>query len=151
MTMKIEIRELREEDIEALADIERESFSMPWSENAFRDLLRQPYCRYLVALADSLVAGCCGYTNLCNEANIDNVVVAERFRRRGIARAMLEKLFALGEAEGVEAYTLEVRVSNVAAIHFYEQCGFCPEGIRPGFYDRPKEDALIMWKRKKMY
>ena len=42
----------------------------------------------------------------------------------------------LGEAEGVEAYTLEVRVSNVAAIHLYEQCGFCPEGIRPGFYDR---------------
>ena len=148
--MQIEIRELREEDTAALAEIEAETFSMPWSEDSFRQLLNHSYCRYLVALADGQVAGCCGYTDICHEANIDNVVVAARFRNRGIGQAMLAKLMLLGEAEGVEAYTLEVRVSNLAAIHVYEKFGFCSEGIRPGFYDRPKEDAVIMWKRKKM-
>lgn len=148
--MRIEIRELRNEDTAALAKIEAETFSMPWSENAFRELLNHSYCRYLVALVDGQVAGCCGYMDICHEANIDNVVVAEQFRNRGIARAMLETLLAAGDAEGVEAYTLEVRVSNGAAIHLYEKCGFRSEGIRPGFYDRPKEDAVIMWKRKKM-
>lgn len=148
--MQIEIRELREGDTGALAKIEEESFSMPWSENAFRELLNHTYCHYLVAVADGQIAGCCGYTNICHEANIDNVVVAERFRNQGIGRAMLTKLISSGEAEGVEAYTLEVRVSNAAAIHLYEEFGFQSEGIRPGFYEKPREDAMIMWKRKKM-
>ena len=92
--------------------------------------------------------GCCGYTVICNEADIDNVVVAGQYRGRGIGQAMLEELIARGEAQGVEAFTLEVRVSNGAAIHIYEKAGFRSEGIRPGFYEKPREDAMIMWRRK---
>lgn len=146
--MRIEIRELRESDIGVLAEIEADSFSMPWSRNAFRDLLSLPYCFYLVALADGEVAGCCGYTNICREASIDNVVVAAKYRGQGIAQAMLGELIARGEADQVEAFTLEVRVSNAAAIHIYEKFGFCSEGIRPRFYEKPIEDAVIMWRRK---
>ncbi|MDE7046332.1 MAG: ribosomal protein S18-alanine N-acetyltransferase, partial [Acetatifactor sp.] len=101
----------------------------------------------LVALADGEVAGCCGMTNICQEGNIDNVVVAERFRNRGIACAMLKSLIAAGEEAGITAFTLEVRVSNAAAIHLYEKLGFVSEGIRPRFYEKPTEDARIMWKR----
>lgn len=146
-TLQIEIRKLREEDIESLSRIESESFSMPWSPRDFRDLLTRNYCIYLVALADGEVAGCCGMTNICQEGNIDNVVVAERFRNRGIAGAMLEKLIAVGEEAGITAFTLEVRVSNGAAIHLYEKLGFVSEGIRPRFYEKPTEDAMIMWRR----
>ena len=147
ITINIEIRELREEDIESLSIIESESFSMPWSPKDFRDLLTRDYCVYLVALADGEVAGCCGMTNICQEGNIDNVVVAERFRNRGIACAMLKSLIAAGEEAGITAFTLEVRVSNAAAIHLYEKLGFVSEGIRPRFYEKPTEDARIMWKR----
>jgi len=147
ITMNIEIRKLREEDIEPLSFIESESFSMPWSPKDFRDLLTRDYCMYLTALADGEVAGCCGMTNICQEGNIDNVVVAERFRNRGIACAMLKELIAIGEEAGITAFTLEVRVSNAAAIHLYEKLGFVSEGIRPHFYERPTEDANIMWKR----
>ncbi|MCH5339504.1 MAG: ribosomal protein S18-alanine N-acetyltransferase [Acetatifactor sp.] len=145
--MEIVVRELREGDIPELARIEAASFSMPWSADAFRDLLDRPYCTYFVALADGQIAGCCGYTDICHEANIDNVVVAPGYRNLGIAQALLQRLMEHGRTSGIEVYTLEVRVSNLAAIHIYEKFGFKSEGIRPGFYEKPVEDAIIMWRR----
>lgn len=145
--MHIEIRELQEKDIESISRIEAESFSMPWSPQDFKDLLSREYCTYLVAEVEGKVVGSCGMTNICNEGNIDNVVVEEAFRGNGIAQRLLQKLIALGDAKGIEAYTLEVRVSNAAAIHVYEKLGFVSEGIRPGFYEKPAEDAMIMWRR----
>lgn len=141
---KITVRELRKEDIPELSRIEAESFSMPWSAAAFGDLLKRPYCTYLTALADGRVAGCCGYTDSLHEANIDNVVVASEYRNQGIAQIMLAKLLERGAASGVESYVLEVRVSNLPAIHIYEKLGFRSVGIRPGFYEKPVEDARIM-------
>ena len=145
--MDIIIRRLQENDIEAISRIEQASFSMPWSPQDFADLLNRPYCTYLVAEVDGILAGSCGMTKLGNEGNIDNVVVAEEFRGRGIAQRLMQELIADGEARGMEAFTLEVRVSNAAAIHVYEKMGFVSEGIRPGFYEKPKEDAMIMWRR----
>ncbi len=141
------IRELGEEDIIPLSEIEAQSFSMPWSPKAFADLLSKDYCTYLVAEMDGRIVGSCGMTNICNEGNIDNVVVAEEFRGRGIAQKLLRELLKLGETQGVEAFTLEVRVSNAAAICVYEKLGFVSEGIRPRFYEKPIEDAMIMWRR----
>lgn len=146
--MQIEIRELQETDIEILAEVEAEAFSMPWTKKDFQGLLEQSCCFYLVALADGRPVGCCGYTNSFGEADIDNVVVARQYRGCGIGQAMLRELIARGEAAGVEAFTLEVRVSNAAAIHIYEKEGFRSVGIRPGFYEKPREDAMIMWHRK---
>lgn len=145
--MELSVRELRKEDIGELARIEAASFSMPWSAQDFSDLLARPYCFYLVAEADGKVVGCCGFTNSCNEGNIDNVVVDAPWRGQGVAQAMLGELLARGEARGVEAFTLEVRAGNEAAIHVYEKLGFRPEGIRPRFYEKPVEDAVIMWRR----
>lgn len=144
---RLEIRELQESDIEALSEIEASSFSMPWSPEDFRDLLSRNYCFYLVALIDGKLVGSAGLTNICNEGNIDNVVVAEGYRGQGVGTALLQQLIFRGEAEGIEAFTLEVRVSNAPAIHVYEKLGFYSEGIRPGFYERPVEDAVIMWRR----
>lgn len=145
--MNLIIRNLRQEDIEPLSMIEAASFSMPWSPKDFEDLLSRSYCTYLVAEIDGEVVGSCGMTNICKEGNIDNVVVAEAYRGRGIAQLLLQELIALGEEEGAEAFTLEVRVSNAAAIHVYEKLGFVSEGIRPRFYEKPVEDAMIMWRR----
>lgn len=142
--MKIEIRELRAEDVDALAKIELESFSVPWSKNDFENLLKHDYCFYLVALAEGEIAGCSGYTDSFGEANIDNVVVAERYRGRGVAQRLLGELIRRGGERGIRSFTLEVRVGNRTAIHIYEKFGFRSEGVRPGFYEKPIEDALIM-------
>ena len=61
----------------------------------------------------------------------------------------MAELIAGGQKEGIEAFTLEVRVSNAPAIHLYKKFGFVSEGIRPGFYEKPAEDADIMWLRLK--
>ena len=102
--MEITIRELKEEDIPPPAEIEAESFSMPWSAQDFRDLLSHPYCHYLVAEADGRVAGCCGFTNACGVANVDNVVVAPKLRGQGIAQMLMGALIDAGEAEQVEPF-----------------------------------------------
>ncbi len=144
--MEIVIRDLRESDIAPLSAIEAAAFSMPWSAQDFADLLKRDYCLYLVAEADGRVVGSAGMTDICREGRIDNVVVAEAYRGRGIAQKLLRELFRRGDARGIGAYTLEVRVSNQAAIHIYEKIGFVSAGIRPRFYEKPTEDALIMWK-----
>ncbi len=75
-----------------------------------------------------------------------NVAVDRPFRGRGVARHLLEKVFAETEGDGTRGYTLEVRVSNHGAIRLYERLGFTPSGIRRGYYTDDREDALIMWR-----
>lgn len=145
--MEITVRKLREEDIEEISRIEAASFSMPWSAAAFRDLLTRPYCTYLTALSDGRPVGCCGYTRLGEEASVDNVVVAPAYRGRGVGKTMLAALLREGQREGVKAFTLEVRESNLPARRLYERFGFVCEGVRPNFYEKPREDAAILWLR----
>lgn len=143
----IRIRALEAADAEAVSVIERETFSQPWSVKDFLEMAEADYAYYYVAEADGKIAGCCGVRNMAGEGEITNVVVAEAFRRRGIGRMLMEYMLNEAETAGIGACTLEVRVSNAPAIHLYESLGFRAEGIRPGFYEKPCEDALIMWKR----
>lgn len=144
---KLIIRKIEEGDMKELAAIEAESFSTPWSENSFRELLSIDYAYYLVAVYDGRIAGSAGMRIICGEGNIDNVVVRPSLRNLGIADALMTRLIEDGDALGVTAYTLEVRVSNAPAVHVYEKHGFVNEGIRPKFYEKPVEDAMIMWRR----
>jgi ribosomal-protein-alanine N-acetyltransferase len=75
-----------------------------------------------------------------------NVAVAPERQRRGIASALLERLFELTRHDQRRGFTLEVRVSNEGAIHLYERLGFEARGIRRGYYTDNREDALIMWR-----
>ena len=101
---------------------------------------------YLVAYEKDILAGYCGLLQSFDEADITNVAVVEKFRKKGVATELLEQLFLRGYERGIENFTLEVRVGNAPAIHLYEKLGFERSGIRPNFYEKPKEDALIMWK-----
>lgn len=141
------IKPLEDEDIDALCKIEADTFSMPWTRTSFEDLKNNDCTHYLVGKVGGEVIGACGLWNAAGDGNITNVVVREDMRGRGYATKMLERLIEDGRALGVNAYTLEVRVSNKNAISLYEKLGFVSEGIRPNFYEKPKEDAVIMWKR----
>lgn len=144
----VKIRRLQSEDIEPVSILEAKSFSMPWSAKDFAKLIEDNNSMYLVAELGGEIVGCCGVTNICGDGDINNVMVAEEYRGRGIAQSLMAELLLQGEAIGIENFTLEVRVSNAPAIRVYEKLGFVSEGIRPGFYERPVEDAMIMWKRK---
>lgn len=145
--MSVIFRKLQAEDATALEQLDRESFSLPWAKREFEQLLSRDYCTYYVAEEEGQIVGCAGFVNLCGEADIDKVVVARSARGRGIASGLMQILLKEGEEKGVQAFTLEVRVSNREAIHLYEKFGFVSEGVRPRFYEKPVEDANIMWRR----
>lgn len=140
-------REMKEEDVPFISRLEEETFSMPWSAASFLQMIEKEDARYYVAEEDGKLLGGCGLLLIAGEGNITNVVVAPEARRKGVAMGMLTHLLAAGDREGLTAYTLEVRISNQAAIGLYEKLGFVSEGIRPNFYEKPTEDAMIMWKR----
>jgi len=145
--MRIIIRRISYQDVAAVSRIEAATFSMPWSGDAFARLVDAQGALYLVAEVDGQVLGCCGMTTITGEGNINNVVVAKEYRNKGIASLMLREMIRLGREIGIAEYTLEVRVGNEAAIHIYQKLGFLSAGIRPNFYEKPREDAIIMWLR----
>lgn len=140
-------RKMREDDVPFISRLEEETFSMPWSAEAFLRMIEKEDTEYFVAEEDGRLLGGCGLLLIAGEGNITNVVVAPEARRRGVATGLLNFLMETGDRAGLCAYTLEVRVSNTSAIALYEKMGFVSEGIRPRFYEKPVEDAVIMWKR----
>lgn len=141
------IRKMESDDVAEASAIEAETFSMPWSAADFLEMIEADYAHYYVAELGGEIAGCCGVRDICGEGEITNVAVKAAHRQKGIGRKMLEYALAEAAERGIIACTLEVRCSNAPAIRLYESFGFRGEGVRPGFYERPKEDALIMWKR----
>lgn len=144
---RILIRPMKAEDTETVALLEANTFSQPWSHRDFVEILKKEDVLYIVAVDEDRIVGCCGVWNICGDGNISNVLVEESLRLQGIGKLLLQTILAWGEELGITAYTLEVRVSNKSAIHLYESVGFEHAGIRPHFYKKPEEDALIMWKR----
>ena len=135
----IQIVSMNETHLQTLAALEACCFADPWSEDALREELKNPLARFLVALCDEEVAGYLGCHHIGDEGFVTNIAVFPAFRRRGIARALVEA--ALGEP--IASVSLEVRVSNDAAIALYESLGFVNMGRRPRFYSHPTEDAFI--------
>jgi ribosomal-protein-alanine N-acetyltransferase len=144
----IELRRLQMRDLGAIEKIERRSYPTPWSRSMFAGELAKPSSICLGAFepdSDDLL----GYliiSRYVDAWHVMNVAVAPDHRRRGIATALLDRLFELTAGDGRRGYTLEVRVSNKQAIDLYERLGFKPRGIRRGYYTDNREDALIMWK-----
>ena len=147
MTDEVIVRLMEERDLDEVAAIEQKYFSQPWSRGAFADTLKLSHTLYVVAETEDRIAGYCGCYQQLEEAEIVNVAVDEPFRGRGIGKKMLTELMRLGLERGAFAYTLEVRVSNIPAIRLYESLGFESVGIRKRFYEKPVEDANIMWRR----
>lgn len=143
----ITVRRMEERDAAAAAGLERKSFTSPWSEKDFQQMLLHDYARYYVAEDNGRVVGCCGLLDMAGEGEITNVAVEEAYRRKGIASMLLDRTLREGEAAGIKAFTLEVRTGNKAAICLYEKFGFQGVGERRNFYEKPRENALIMWKR----
>ena len=147
----IEFCGLTSADCEEVSRLEKEIFGADaWSREDFEETLCCDYACYIVAKEDGNIIGSAGLRNMCGDADITNVLIRSDYRRRGIALKMLSELMDRGASIGARNFTLEVRRGNEPAIRLYEKLGFVSEGIRPGFYEHPKEDAVIMWKRNTM-
>ena len=138
------VRRMKKKDLEQVCAIENETFSMPWSYQSILDSLLVKDNIYLVAVENDSVIGYCGVWVIANEGQINNIAVKKQNRNQGVGGKMLQFLFKEGRAKQIEQFTLEVRKSNENAIKLYDKFGFVKVGIRPGFYEKPQEDAVIM-------
>lgn len=143
----MEVRYMCEADLEQVAEIEKEIFSIPWSLEAFRDSLALDHTMYLVAVFEEKIVGYCGMYHVFHEGEIVNVAVAPEYRKKRVAKSLLEFLFFESVKHEIDNFFLEVRESNEPAIRLYESFGFEQTGIRKGFYEKPRENAIVMWKR----
>ena len=142
---EIVIRKMQPEDLAEVCKIEKDNFSLPWSEKSFWESMEREDTVFLVALEDEDVAGYIGCYCIAGAGEITNVAVKASHRRKGIGGKLLQKLYEKGAALDTQEYFLEVRESNEAAIGLYLRQGFVKEGIRKNFYEKPVENAVIMW------
>lgn len=142
---EIVIRTMLQSDLPEVCQIEKENFSLPWSEKSFSESMERMDTIFLAALEGNEVVGYLGCYCICGTGEITNVAVKSTHRRKGIGGKLLEKLYKEGIALECEEYFLEVRESNEAAIGLYTRQGFVKEGIRKNFYEMPVENAVIMW------
>lgn len=177
MQLEYCIREMKREDLEQVTALEAACFSIPWKYRDFEETLTNKNRFYFVAdtkiemcpsvkeqfstydnnsnilmanmnLTESNIIGGCMLTNISGEGDISNVAVYEKYRKHNIATSILKAVIAFGMTHfDIKAFTLEVRSQNAPAIRLYQKLGFVTEGIRRNFYDKPKDDALIMWRR----
>ncbi len=142
----MELRKWKYEDIMSIAALEKQCFSDPWSFRMLADTFFGENVITAVAEEEGQLAGY-GFAVLAGEdADIANVAVAPAFRRRGIARQILESLEKRAASAGVGRIFLEVRVSNAPAMALYLKCGYVGRYVRPRYYG-DGEDALIMEKQ----
>ena len=135
------------DQIDAVLAIEQASFTNPWTREMYKAELENPGVSYCYLAKDGVgrVVGFCSFWRVLDELHINNLAVLPAHRRAGVASALLNRVLQQGAASGARRATLEVRRSNDAARLLYERFGFTVAGIRPGYYTKPVEDALVLW------
>jgi [ribosomal protein S18]-alanine N-acetyltransferase len=146
--MTLEFRHLEVRDLAAVEAIERRSYPTPWSRSMFAGEIAKPssICLGAFEAETGVLLGYLIISRYVDAWHVMNVAVEPEYRRRGIATALLDRLFELTADDARRGYTLEVRVSNTQAIALYEGLGFQSRGVRRGYYTDNREDALVMWK-----
>ncbi len=142
---RVQIRDMREGDLEAVFLNEQAAYSHPWSMGILRDCLRVGY-HCLVALDDRGVIGHAVMSVAVGEAHLLNLCVAPAAQGRGIGRRLLRRVLRLAREHEADTVFLEVRASNTGARRLYESEGFCEVGQRRGYYphdEHEREDAVV--------
>lgn len=142
-----EIKKLTAEDLAlmpAIAALEAQCFSDPWSEHALSESLLTPSYTFVAALEDGVLMGYVGAYTVLDEMQITNVAVSPSARRQGIGHKLIDALTEEAKVSSLASVTLEVRASNLPARALYEKHGFAVVGTRKNFYTHPTEDGILM-------
>ncbi|KZE39662.1 ribosomal-protein-alanine acetyltransferase [Bhargavaea cecembensis] len=145
-TSVITFRPMQIADVPAVYRVETDSFSTPWTMEAFeQEILKNEYSYYLLALDGDEIIGYCGAWLILDECHITNIAVLSSYRGHGIGEALMREVMSRTARKGARTMTLEARVSNWPALGLYRKLGFKDGGIRRGYYTDNGEDALVMW------
>lgn len=141
---QIEIRFMEQKDCAFVEKLEQSCFSIPWTLKSLENSLHYDTHQFLTAWIGEQLVGYIGLIQAADEADITNVAVFPKMRKKGIGYALVEESLKRAAAKGVVQVFLEVRQSNEGAIHLYKKCGFQPISIRKNYYQAPVENAMIM-------
>ncbi|MDR2892362.1 MAG: ribosomal protein S18-alanine N-acetyltransferase [Deltaproteobacteria bacterium] len=144
----LEFRILGEADLDSVLELERESFSTPWTREQYALLLKAGACKLFgVSLTGQsgqvLAYAAVSMAKAAGELEIYNIAVRSDKRRRGLGKDLLSAIMAAAESLDIRRAVLEVREGNVAAVALYESLGFTQQGKRRDYYTDPREDALV--------
>ncbi|MET3196956.1 ribosomal protein S18-alanine N-acetyltransferase [Bacillus sp. OAE603] len=146
MISSVAFRQMREEDLNQIMEIEKKSFATPWTYDAFyNELHTNQFAHYVVAEVDKEIIGYCGLWVIIDEGHITNIAILPEYRGNGLGEKLLLAVMDTARELGAETLTLEVRVSNDVAKGLYRKLGFQDGGIRKSYYTDNYEDALVMW------
>lgn len=133
-------------DLDGVLDIEAASFNNPTTREWYEGELKRPEVCFIYVLRtpDQPVAGFCAFWRVAEQIHINNLAIRPELRGQRLGSRLLQAVIAEATRLGASHATLEVRRSNLAAIRLYEQAGFSQAGVRPNYYTKPIEDALVL-------
>jgi ribosomal-protein-alanine N-acetyltransferase len=140
----VDLREMRENDLVRVLEVEEMSYSIPWSEATFRGLLKRRDAELIVAVLEEKVIGHAIYWHVLDQGELGNVAVAPDVRGLGAGAKLVSEIITRAAGRGVRELFLEVRPSNMNARHLYAKFGFVQVGRRKNYYQQPVEDALVL-------
>jgi len=144
----IVIRPMEIDDLKKVLEIEKQSFSVPWTYDLFfSELTRNRYARYFVLEKDNEVVGYLGLWHKGSSFHITNIAIAEKLRRKGYGRKLLKFVEKIAATHKIKKISLEVRSSNRIARDMYKKYGYKVIRFLRNYYQEEKEDALIMEKK----
>ena len=147
MGQECTIRKMVLHDIDQVLEVERLSFTNPWSKDTFQaEIQSNLFAYYFVAVQNETIVGYGGMWMILDEAHVTNIAVHPDFRGLNFGKKLVQELIIQAFKQGASKITLEVRVSNLAARNLYKGFGFHEAGIRKGYYSDNNEHAIIMWK-----
>lgn len=135
---------MKSEDLPLVGQIDQESFSDPWPNHAFATELANPNARCWVMEWFGEVAGFIVIWLVLDEAHLATIAIRQDLRGRGLSRQLAKSALQSAYLEGARVSYLEVRESNLIAIHLYQQLGYQTVGLRKGYYKDNHENAILM-------
>lgn len=141
---KVCVREMKYEEAAAVAEMEHQIFPDAWSERGILDTLKNEQTICLTAEKAGRLLGYMFAYTAADEADIARIAVVKESRKQKVGSELMKAFKQIGKARGIRRVLLDVRRSNNTARTFYVKQGFAEDGVRPGFYENPEEDAILM-------
>ena len=146
MIEDVRFRKMTIADIDEVYEIERLSFTLPWTKDAFYyEMINNEHAYYVVAETSEGIVGYCGMWLVMDESHVTNIAIHPQQRGKKMGEGLMQAAIDAAKAHGAVLMTLEARVSNTVAQNLYRKLGFKNGGIRKRYYTDNYEDAIVMW------
>lgn len=146
MNESVQYRKMTVDDVDQVYEIEKLSFTLPWTKDAFyNEMNLNDHAYYVIAETEEGIVGYCGMWLVMDEAHVTNIAIHPKHRGKKMGGGLMQAAIDVAKAQGAVLMTLEARVSNTVAQNLYRKLGFKNGGIRKRYYTDNYEDAIVMW------